>query len=59
MITIAAELVSAQKGVGALFWMDGLRTEELYASLMVTAILGISLSALVQFVTGRQLSVDS
>lgn len=55
VITIASELVSAQKGLGAMIWLawETLRTEELYASLLITAVLGICFNALVQFATKR------
>jgi len=43
LVSIAVELVSAQKGLGAMIWLawQTLRTEELYVSLIVTALLGI------------------
>jgi ABC-type nitrate/sulfonate/bicarbonate transport system permease component len=43
LVAIAVELVSAQKGLGAMIWLtwQTLRTEELYVSLIVTALLGI------------------
>lgn len=55
VITIASELVCAQKGLGAMIWLawETLRTEELYASLLITAILGICFNALVKFITKR------
>jgi len=42
-ITISVEIVTAQKGLGALIWLawETLRTEELYAALVVIAALGI------------------
>lgn len=42
-ITISIEIVTAQKGVGAIIWLawETLRTEELYAALAVIAALGI------------------
>ncbi len=54
-LTIAAELVSAQKGLGAMIWLswETLRTEELYASLIITALLGICFNMLVQFAAKR------
>ena len=50
LLTIAVELVTAQKGLGAIIWLawETLRTEELYASLMVTAALGISFNIIMQ-----------
>lgn len=43
LVAIAVELVSAQKGLGAMIWLawQTLRTEELYVSLVVTSTLGI------------------
>jgi NitT/TauT family transport system permease protein len=43
LVSIAVELVSAQKGLGAMIWLawQTLRTEELYVSLVMTALLGI------------------
>ncbi|MBD3305029.1 ABC transporter permease subunit [candidate division KSB3 bacterium] len=46
LLTIAVELVTAQQGLGAIIWLawETLRTEELYASLVVIALLGISMN---------------
>jgi NitT/TauT family transport system permease protein len=43
LVSIAVELVSAQKGLGAMIWLawQTLRTEELYASLIMIGLLGI------------------
>lgn len=53
LLTIAMELVTAQEGLGAIIWLawETLRTEELYASLAVTALLGISINVGVKYVT--------
>lgn len=53
LLTIAVELVTAQQGLGALIWLawETLRTEELYASLTVTAALGISFNLLLHSLT--------
>jgi NitT/TauT family transport system permease protein len=53
VITIAVELVTAQQGLGALIWLawETLRTEELYASLVITSALGISINLLLQALT--------
>jgi NitT/TauT family transport system permease protein len=50
LLTIAVELVAAQQGLGAIIWFawQTLRTEELYASVAVTAALGISFNLLLQ-----------
>jgi ABC-type nitrate/sulfonate/bicarbonate transport system permease component len=55
LITIAVELVAAQQGLGEMIWFawETLRTEELYASLVVTAILGISFNLILQRLTAR------
>jgi NitT/TauT family transport system permease protein len=43
VLTIAVELLTAQEGLGATIWLawETLRTEELYAVLLVVALLGI------------------
>jgi NitT/TauT family transport system permease protein len=53
LLTIAVELITAHKGLGALIWSawETLRTEELYVGLVVTAILGIGINALLQRIT--------
>lgn len=50
LLTIAVELVAAQRGLGSMIWFawETLRTEELYASIAVTAVLGISFNFLLQ-----------
>jgi ABC-type nitrate/sulfonate/bicarbonate transport system permease component len=50
LLTIAVELVSSQEGLGAMIWLawQTLRTEELYVSLAVTAILGIIFNFLLE-----------
>jgi len=55
LITIAVELVAAQEGLGEMIWFawETLRTEELYASLIVIAALGIGLNFLLQRLTAR------
>jgi len=55
VITIAVELVAAERGLGALIWLawETLRTEELYASLVVTAALGIGINFFLQYLTKR------
>jgi NitT/TauT family transport system permease protein len=53
VVTIAVELVAAQEGLGEMIWFawETLRTEELYASLIVIAALGIGLNVLLQWLT--------
>jgi len=50
LVAIAVELVSAQEGLGAMIWLawQTFRTEELYVSLAVTALLGIVFNFLLQ-----------
>ena len=50
LVSIAVELVSAQKGLGAMIWLawQTLRTEELYVSLVMTALLGIFFNVFLQ-----------
>ena len=55
LLTIAVELSSAQRGLGAMIWLawETLRTEELYATLGVIAMLGIIFNLLLQWLTAR------
>ena len=55
VLTIAVEVVSAQEGLGEMIWFawETLRTEELYATLIVTAALGISFNLILQRLTAR------
>ncbi len=55
MLTIAAELVAAQRGLGQVIWFawQTLRIEEVYAGLFVTSLLGIVLSATLERVARR------
>ena len=55
MLTIAAELVAAQRGLGQVIWFawQTLRIEEVYAGLLVTSLLGIMLSALLSWFARR------
>jgi NitT/TauT family transport system permease protein len=50
LLTIAVELVAAQKGLGVMVWFawQTLRTEELYASVAATATMGVSFNLLLQ-----------
>jgi ABC-type nitrate/sulfonate/bicarbonate transport system permease component len=50
LVTVAVELVAAQEGLGAMIWFarETLRTEELYASLLVISVLGIGFNLLFQ-----------
>jgi ABC-type nitrate/sulfonate/bicarbonate transport system permease component len=55
VITIAVELISANEGLGVMIWYAWqiLRIEDLYASLIVISILGISLNQLLQWLSKR------
>jgi NitT/TauT family transport system permease protein len=55
LVNIAVELVAAQEGLGEMIWFawETLRTEELYASLIVIAALGTGLNFLLQRLTAR------
>ena len=50
LITISIELVSATKGLGVMIWFawETLRTEELYAGLIVIAALGIGINIILK-----------
>jgi len=50
MLTIAAELVAAQRGLGQVIWFawQTLRIEEVYAGLFVTSVLGLIFSILLE-----------
>jgi ABC-type nitrate/sulfonate/bicarbonate transport system permease component len=55
MITIAVEIISAMNGLGSLIWWawETLRTEELYATLLVVVIFGIGMNFLLQSLVKR------
>jgi len=55
MITLAIELLSAKEGMGVLIWFawETLRTEELYAALVVTASLGIFFNLVLELLTHK------
>jgi NitT/TauT family transport system permease protein len=55
VLTIAVELLTAQEGLGAMLWLarETLRTEELYAGLVVIAGLGVGFNALLQWASTR------
>jgi NitT/TauT family transport system permease protein len=50
VVTIGIELVSAQKGLGVMIWFgwETMRTEELYAGLIVISVLGISFNFILE-----------
>lgn len=55
LLTIAVELLTAQVGLGARVWLawETLRTEDLYAVLLVTALLGILFNGSLQCLAGH------
>ncbi len=55
LITITVELLAARQGLGAVIWMarETLRVEELYAALVVIAVIGISCNTLLRLLAGR------
>jgi NitT/TauT family transport system permease protein len=50
VVTIGIELVSAQKGLGVMIWFgwETMRTEELYAGLIVISVLGIGFNFILE-----------
>lgn len=57
MVTIAVEMLSAREGLGALIWLawQTLRTEELYAVLLVIGVLGLASNSLLELTSQRLL----
>jgi NitT/TauT family transport system permease protein len=55
LLTIAAELVTAREGLGALIWFawETLRTQELYAGLIMIGGLGLGFNLLLQWLSLR------
>jgi ABC-type nitrate/sulfonate/bicarbonate transport system permease component len=55
VISIAVELLAAKEGLGVIIWFSWqtLRIEELYASLVVIALLGISINLFLQYLSKR------
>ena len=55
LLTIAVELITAREGLGAMIWFawETLRTEELYATLAVTALLGVGFNAILELLMRR------
>jgi NitT/TauT family transport system permease protein len=51
-LTLAVELVATRQGLGTLIWLawETLRTEELYAVITVTAVLGIGINLVLHYV---------
>jgi len=55
VISIAVELLSAKEGLGVIIWFSWqtLRIEELYASLIVIAVLGMGINGFIQLLAKR------
>ena len=55
VITIAVELLTAREGLGAMIWLawETFRTEELFASLIVIALLGFSFNRILRYMQKR------
>ena len=55
VLTIAVEIILAQGGLGGVIWLvwQTLKTQRLYATLVVIAILGVSFNALLKYVSRR------
>ena len=55
LLTIAAEMVAAREGLGAMIWLawETLRTEYLFAGLVVMSALGISFNRLLLWLARR------
>jgi ABC-type nitrate/sulfonate/bicarbonate transport system permease component len=55
LLAIAVEIAAAQVGLGSLVWLSWqvLRVELLYATLVVTALLGISINLVLQWIGRR------
>lgn len=53
LVTVSVELLSARQGLGATIWLawQTLRTEELYATLLVIALVGLSSNKLLNWAT--------
>lgn len=54
-LTISVELITAQTGLGAMIWLSWqtLRTEDLYAGIVMTALLGIGFRHVVHYLSSR------
>jgi len=55
LITIAVEFIAATHGLGAVIWLswETLRTEELYATLVLIVLLGLGSNLLLQSIAAR------
>ncbi len=57
LVTVSVELVTARQGLGATIWLawQTLRVEELYATLIVIALLGVITNRVLEWITGYAL----
>ena len=55
IVVVAVEMVSAQRGLGALLWLSWqiLRVEEMYVALVTVAVLGAVLTGAVEWLRRR------
>jgi NitT/TauT family transport system permease protein len=55
LVTIAIEFTVTSAGIGSIIWMalQTMRIEDLYAGVVVIAIIGISINALIQWLLRR------
>jgi len=55
LVTVAVEMVSSHRGLGAMIWMtwNTMRVEEIYVALLVITALGIIFTRFLQYLTSR------
>ncbi len=55
VVVIAVELLTARRGLGAMIWSawETMRTEELYAAIVVTGVIGVAAGSLLRHGTAR------
>jgi NitT/TauT family transport system permease protein len=55
LLAVGVEMVSARKGLGAMIWMawTTMRTEEIYASLLIITLMGILVNLLLHVITTK------
>ena len=53
VVTVAVEMLSARQGLGTQIWMawQTMRTEEMYATLVVIGFLGLLINVAIEFIT--------
>jgi NitT/TauT family transport system permease protein len=54
-LTIAVELITADDGIGTMIWLawQTLRIEDVYAGVVMSAVIGIGIRAVIQFLSAR------